>query len=455
MDAILGVDVGTGSLKAGLFSLNGDQIGFAAVGYRMSSPEPDAMEEDPDDWWRAFIDACQQLTREGRDWRVAAVCIGGMAPVLCAVDAELRPTYPAIIWLDHRPALEAERIYGRLGRPVPVWGSWPAQVAWLAHQRPAVLRKTRWLIGCPDYLSARLTGRLTSFLAWPDDEIEAAEIDRNLVAPTVEPGSVVGPIRQSAAELAGLPAGIPVVAGYVDGIMGVLGSGVSRPGDASLSGGTSGTFSMVTDTDAGYPVMGLSIVGAASNTSGKALDWFVERIAAPGSSYLDLLAAAAEVVPGSLGLLFLPHLAGERAPVRDPRARGAWVGLTLEHDARHLLRSVLEGVAFSFRALHEHLAVDCIRAREVRVIGGQARSRLWNRIKADVLNLPVLVPQAIEGPVVGAAILGAIGLGAYRNREEAVEAMVHIAHRLEPDPAAVAVYDELFATYQQLYPRLS
>ena len=453
-NAILGVDVGTSSLKAGLFSFAGEQLGFATVPYGLSSPEPDAMEQDPDDWWRAFVEVSRQLTLQRSDANVAAVCIGGQAPTLCAVDAEFRPTHPAITWLDHRPAREVERMYAQLGRPVPVWGSWPAQAAWLAHQRPSVMRETRWFMGCPDYLSAQLTGRATSSLVWPADEIEAAEIDPRLVPPPVAPGTVVGPICEAAAEATRLQAGTPVVAGYVDGVMGLLGSGVSRPGDACLNGGTSGTFSIVSGTGAGYPVLGMDIVGAATNTSGKALDWFVQCVAPRDSSYAELLAGAAEVPAGSCGLLFLPHLAGERAPVRDPRSRAAWAGLTLEHDRRHLLRSVLEGVAFGFRAIHQMLAAGSMHAREVHLVGGQARSVLWNQIKADVLGLPVLVPEVIEGPVVGAAILGAIGLGAYRGREEAVAAMVRVAQRLEPDPRAVATYDELFGAFQELYPAL-
>jgi xylulokinase len=453
-EAILGVDVGTSSLKAGLFTLIGEQVGFGHVAYGLSSPEPDAMEQDPDAWWRAFVEISRQLLRQHPEVTVTAVCIGGMAPTLCAVDADLRPTHPAIIWLDQRSAGEAERMYARLGRPVPVWGSWPAQAAWLTHQRPSAASKTRWLMGCPDYLAAQLTGRATSFLAWPTDEIEAGDIDAKLLPPQIAPGEVVGSIRQSACEVTGLPPGTRIVAGYVDGIMGVLGSGVSKPGDACLNGGTSGTFSIIADAGAGYPVMGMVVLGAATNTSGKALDWFAQHVAPAGSEYTELLAAAAEVPAGSCGLLFLPHLAGERAPVRDPRSRGAWAGLSLEHDRRHLLRSILEGVAFSFRSVHELLAVDGVAAREVRVVGGQARSALWNQIKADVLGRPVLVPEVIEGPVVGAAILGAIGLGAYRGREEAVAAMVRIAERFEPDATAVRVYDELFTSYQQLYPAL-
>jgi xylulokinase len=454
-EVILGVDVGTSSLKAGLFTLDGQPLGLTSATYTLSSPEPDAMEQDADDWWRSFVSVSRELWAAADGGvHIAAVAIGGQAPTLCTVDASLRPTSNAISWLDQRPAAEAERIYASLGRTVPVWGSWPAQAAWFAHNRPEAMRTTRWFFGCPDYLAARLTGIPVAFLSSPDEEIRAADIDPRMLPPLKEPGQVVGGVTPEAAALSGLAVGTPVVAGFVDGIMGVLGSGVSGVGDACLNAGTSGTFSVVTGPDGGYPVLGMYVAGAATNTSGKALDWFVQGITGPELAYAQVLHGAAEIAPGCGGLVFVPHLAGERAPVRDPRSRGVWAGLTLEHDRRHLLRSILEGVAFSFRSVREMLARDGADARDVRIVGGQARSPLWNQIKADVLDLPVLVPEVIEGPVVGAAILGAIGLQAYPGREEAAAAMVHIAERFEPSPDAVAVYEDLYAAYTRLYPAL-
>jgi xylulokinase len=449
--AVLGVDVGTSSLKAGLFTLSGEPLGSAHVAYGLSMPEPGAEEQDPDDWWRALAAVSRTLLAPfDSQIELLAVAIGGMAPTLCPVDAELHPTHPAITWLDQRTADEAERVYARLGRPIPGWGSWPAQVAWLVRHRAHVLERTRWLMGCPDYLVARLTERPVSLLEWRTDEVEAAGVDLRMVPPQVAPGDVVGTISQAAASATGLPAGTPVVAGFVDGIMGVLGSGVQREGDACMNSGTSGTFSVVTRPGNGYPVLGMWVVGAATNTSGKALDWFADGIAPAGMSYAELLDEAAGVPAGAGGLLFLPYLAGERAPVQDARARGAWVGLTLGHDRRHMLRALLEGVAFSFRSVQESLA----EVAEVYCVGGQAHSALWNQIKADVLNTPVLVPEVVEAAVVGAAILAAVGLGAYAGRAEAVTAMVHVARRFEPVPERAAVYNDLYAPYSRLYPSL-
>src|SRR5215472_3792461 len=156
-DAVLGVDAGTGSLKAGLVSIDGTLLGIGRAGYSVSSPEPDAREQDPRDWWNALASTCRELIDNAPPaTRVRAVAIAGQAPVLAPVDANLEPTHPAISWLDPRPAAEAERMYARLGQPVPVWGSWPSQAAWFMRNRPDALRLTRWFLGSPDYLTSPL-----------------------------------------------------------------------------------------------------------------------------------------------------------------------------------------------------------------------------------------------------------------------------------------------------------
>jgi xylulokinase len=452
-EVLLGLDVGTSSLKAGLFTLSGQVVGLAEAAYPLLTPEPGALEQDPRHWWAALISVCRQLLERDRP-RVGALALCGQAPSLVAVDTALEPTHPAITWLDQRPAATAEHLYARLGQVVPLWGSWPAQIAWFAQARPDALARSRWLMGCPDYLAARLTGEPTLMLAWPAAELDAARVDPRLVPPQSTPGEIVGAVTSGAAEVTGLPPGTPVVAGFVDGIMGVLGSGVERPGDACINSGTSGTFSVVAQPGTGYPVLGLDILGAATNTSGKALDWFAERIARQEMPYDDLIAEAASVSPGAQGVLFLPHLAGERAPEPDPRSRGAWAGLTLEHDRGHLLRALLEGVAFSLRSVGEWLALNGAQIGEVRCVGGQARSPLWNQIKADVLNRPLLVPEVVDAAVVGAAVLAALAAGAYAGRQEAISHMVRIARRFEPEPATAARYEELYAAYRELYPAL-
>src|SRR5438128_11929495 len=192
-EVVLGVDVGTSSLKAGLFTLDGTPLGLAQAEYPLASPEEGAEEQDPQDWWAALAIVSRELMALLDDpARLAAVSIGGPAPTLAAADAEFMPTHPAITWLDQRPADEADRLYAQLGRSVPVWGSWPAQAAWFVRHRPAALRSTRWLFGCPDYLASRLTRTASSLLSTPQAELEAAELNMGLLPPTTTPGKVTG-----------------------------------------------------------------------------------------------------------------------------------------------------------------------------------------------------------------------------------------------------------------------
>jgi xylulokinase len=454
-EVVLGVDVGTSSLKAGLFSLDGTPLGLTQAEYPLATPEEGAEEQDPEDWWAALGFVARELMALLEDpSRLAAVSIGGQAPTLVAADAEFMPTHPAITWLDQRPADEADLLYAQLGQPVPVWGSWPAQAAWFVRNRPAVLRQTRWLFGCPDYLASRLTHTASTMLSTPLAELEAAGLDTRLLPLAAIPGTVIGHVDRAAAEETHLPAGTPIVGGFVDGVLGVLGSGVRSPGDACMNCGTSGTFSVVSLPPLGYPMMGLSILGSATNTSGKALDWFAHQIAPGGAGYAELIAEAATTPPGADGLLFLPHLAGERAPERDPHSRAAWVGLTLGHDRRHLLRALLEGVAFSFRSIQDWVESCGAEVIDVRCVGGQARSETWNQIKADVLNRPVLVPSVVEAAVLGAAILAALGIGAYASLEDAIASMVRVSRRLEPNPRNAELYGRLLEGYRELYPAL-
>jgi xylulokinase len=452
VEAVLGIDVGTGSLKAGLFGLDGTPLGACRAAYAVTSPVADAREQDPREWWTALCETCAALL-SGSQVRVLAVAVGGQAPTLVPVDADLNPTHPAVTWLDPRPSLEAERLYARLGQPVPVWGSWPAQAAWFTHQRPEHLRRTRWLLGCPDYLTSRLICAPTALLSVTEPELQAAGLDGRYFPATWKPGSVIGAVTPAAAEDSHLPVGTPVVGGHVDGLLGVLGSGVQHPGDACANCGTSATFTVVSQPPLGYPMFDLHVAGTAAN-SGAALDWFIANIADSADACGNLFSSAASIPPGADGLLFLPNLAGDRGASHDAYARGAWVGLTLSHTRAHLFRALLEGVAFSFRSMQDWLEASGAPVRDVRCVGGQARSDLWNQLKADILNRPVLVPQVVEAVTLGAAILAALGIGVHSDLISGVQAMVRTEQRFDPDPGRVEVYARLFETYQSLYPAL-
>ena len=458
VDAVLGIDIGTGSLKAGLFGLDGTPLGLRQAAYPVTSPEADAQEQDPRDWWAALGDTCRVLL-ESTHVRVQAVAVGGQAPTLAPVDADLNPTHPAITWLDPRPSAEAERLYARLGESVPVWGSWPAQAAWFSRYRPEALRQTRWFLGAPDYLSARLIGAPTALLAITDAELAAGELDARYFPSAWTPGQIIGHVTPAAAADTGLSTGTPVVGGHIDGLLGVLGSGVERPADACVNSGTSATFTVVSEPPHGYSMFGLHVVGTASN-AGAALEWFVANVANvanvvdPARAFDELFEAAARLTPGADGLVFLPNLAGDRGVSHDAYSRGAWVGLTLAHTRAHLFRALLEGIAFSLRTMQDWVEASGAPVRDVRCVGGQARSEVWNQIKADVLNRTVLVPRVVDAVALGAAILAALGIGAHADLPTAVAAMVSIERRFEPEPPRVEQYARVFELYRSLHPAL-
>jgi xylulokinase len=247
-----------------------------------------------------------------------------------------------------------------------------------------------------------------------------------------------------------------------DAFASCLGAGLHAPGDAIDTGGRSGGFAVYTEREpvvpdawiAPAPLASRWLVGGAMATTGQALDWLRVEILGGEAGPEALLDEAGRIEPGADGLVFLPYLAGERSPIWDPAARGAFVGLTLSHTRGHLVRAVLEAAAYAIRHVAEPIRSAGLPLTEVRVCGGQARSAVWNRIKADVLGVAIGVPVVPDAAMLGAAILGSVGIGASPSLEDAMATMVRIVERVEPDPATATVYEQTFAVYRSLYPSL-
>ncbi len=294
------------------------------------------------------------------------------------------------------------------------------------------------------------------------EALEAARVRVSSVAPALAYGSRLGSLRRAAADALGLQPGIPVIAGVNDGTASMLGAGLHAAGDAVDTGGTSGGIGIYADRPvevpraflAPAPLPGLWVVGGAMAALGASVDWMRGVVLGDRWTPDELFLAAAGVAPGADGLVFLPYLAGERAPVFDEEARGVLFGLTLAHGPEHLARAALEGAAFALRHVAEPLAEAGAPVRELRLAGRPSAGDAWARIKADVLGVPVAIPTVGETAVVGAAILAAVGVGAVPSLEVAVTAMTSVQRRLEPDPGVRDAYDEAFATYKALYPAL-
>ncbi len=465
---ILAVDLGTSELKVGLVAADGTILGEA----REPCPtEVDrgthAAEQDPTDWWLALVDTLLvDLAWVSARSSIAAICVVGQGPTMVPVEPKGHRTHPAITWLDGRPAAEApglERATGLAGWSL---GILPA-ARWLERHDPAAAARTRWYLNAWEWAAFRLTevAATTRSLGQvlPDRaRLSAAGLAVERLPPVVETGSIVGALLPAAAADLGVAAGIPVVAGTNDAFASFLGAGLLERGDAVDTGGTSGGLAVYWDVPvevpgawvAPAPIPDRWLIGGAMTATGRALDWLADDVLG-GVPVETLIAEAATVPPGCDGLVFLPYLAGERSPLWDPDARGAFVGLTLAHGRGHLARAVLEAAAYALRHVAAPVRAAGLGIDHLVVTGGTARSEVWNRIKADVLGVPVDVPAVRETALLGAAMLGAVAIGLYPDLRSAVRAMARVDHRLEPESATAGVYEAGYAAYVDLWPRIA
>jgi xylulokinase len=468
---LVAVDLGTSAVKVGVLGVDGRLRGFARVPYALLlDGVPGRAEQRPDAWWTALVRGVELARAEAEiDGAIQPVslCVVGQGPTLVATGADGQALAPAITWLDRRAAAETAAAAAAIGRQGWVVGL-IGRARLLATLRPEVVDDAAWLLSAWDHVAFRLTGVAAAALQDPSEAITAAEasasgLDERIAPPAVRAGTVIGGLLPGPAAELGLPTDLPVAAGANDAIATFLGAGLTAPGQAIDTGGTSGGFGLYVAGAVAAPPLwtgpaplpGLHYVGGAMAGTGKALDWLVGEALGGAATLPELLVEAATAPVGSGGLLFLPYLAGERWPLHDPAARGAFVGLTLRHRRAHLVRAVLEAAALALR----HVAAPAVAAglpfSELRVTGGTAASRLWNQVKADTLGVEVAVPRVAEASVAGAAILAAVGIGLAADERAAIDAMVRVAERLAPRPAAQAIYDRLAPEYEDLHARLA
>jgi xylulokinase len=494
---ILAHDLGTSGNKATLVTPEGRIVGAASVPYATRYPRPGWAEQEPAEWWEAIVASTRTVLEKGgagapeRAGRIAAVGISGQMMGCLALDAAGQPLRPAMIHSDTRSepqaralaaALDEAEFYAitgnRLDPHYPV-----AKIAWLREAEPALYQAARWFLQAKDYVNFRLTGALGVTDAsdasltglydlqrqeWSATVLKAVGLEPERLPRVVDSARVIGPISGAAARETGLREGTPVVAGGGDGACATVGAGVTAPGQAYLYLGSTAWISAVTDHRAPDPARRLfylcdldprwlNVLGTVQN-AGSAHEWALAEIAAPARSpaaaHRAYTAAAAAVPPGSDGLLFLPYLMGERAPIWDPMARGVFHGLSLSHTRAHMLRAVLEGVAFALRSVIHVMEEAGVRIEAVVIIGGGARGALFRQILADAFERPLLVPDQLEtATALGAAAAAAVGAGLRSSYAECAR-WARIARTEEPDPGRVAIYRESYARYRALYPAL-
>lgn len=490
MTRYLALDVGTTSLKAAMVDDTGRLLASASARYATRRPRPNHVEHDPEDWWRALVEALGVLAERVRLTEVRSIGLSGMAATHVLVDSTGHVLRPAILWQDTRAAQEAQDLAESLGSldPLALFGAnidmtasmQASRMLWLHRHEPAVLDRAHAILGSKDYLAYRLTNAFATdhtsvagFASLRTGDLHQAVVRRTGFDPEklpqrLAPYELAGEISDRAAHATGLPAGTPVAIGMIDSWCNMLGSGLSRPGDAFDVAGTAEVIGIADHhTQAPSPstaavsrlpfLTGVDAVYGVTQCGTDALTWFAEsfgeaeRARAEGGSpspYEQLVATAAEAPMGGDGLLFLPFLEGERSPFNDPRMRAGFLGVQRSHRKGHFVRAVLEGIAFSVRhVLEASEAQTSVRASEVRVSSGGAQSRLWNQIKADVLGRAVAQLRVTDAGSIGAAILAAVAVGDM-DLHDAVERLVHVHELIEPNARASTRYDALFSTYR-------
>ncbi len=493
MTLLLGLDLGTSSVKAVLFDSQSTQtLAVAAQEYPIQRPTPDRAEQDPEAWWVAVVAVTQRVLAQAGGLDVAAVSFSGQMHGTVLLDARGQPVHPAIIWADGRSAAACARLvapfgparYAAITGTLPAPGFLGATLLWLAENEPELLARTRRVVLPKDTIRLRMTGEIATEVSdaagsgvfdvtharWAEEILAAVGLPQHLFPPVLASTTVAGQLSAPAAAALGLPAGLPVIAGCADQPAQAIGNGLIAPGAASVTvgsggqvfvplrpGGTAGT--LPTDPRLhvfNHAVPGMWYVLGAILSAGLALRWLrqVTGLAAESDAYARLSAEAAVVAPGADGLLFLPYLSGERTPHMDPQARGAFVGLSAYHGRGHLARAVMEGVALALRQVLEISLALAGPVEQLIGAGGGVASPVWRQILADVLGRPLRQSLLDEQAGVGAALLAGVGAGVYPDLATACRQVVQLGPTTEPDPARQAIYDDLYARFLGLYPRL-
>jgi xylulokinase len=485
---VLGIDASTTATKAVLIDESGAVAGVGTSEYGFEVPQPGWTEQSPDLWWDGAIASIRSVLSStgvsGDD--VVAIGLTGQMHGLVLLDAADAVLRPAILWNDQRTAHACDEIRDAIGqeRLIAITGNdaltgfTAPKLVWVRDHEPDVWSRVAHVLLPKDYVRLRLTGDHAMDKAdgagtilfdltardWSPEVVAALRIDPDWLPPTFEGPVVTGAVSSEAAAATGLRAGTPVVAGGGDQAANAVGTGAVDTGVVALSLGTSGvTFAATREPliePAGrvhafcHAVPGRWHMMSVMLSAAGSLRWFRDALA-PGVEFATLSDEAGGVAPGAEGLLFLPYLSGERSPHPDPLARGAFVGLTVGHERRHLTRAVMEGVAFGLKdGLDLMVDAGVAAPSQIRASGGGTASPVWRQILADVLGAEIATVRTTEGAAYGAGMLAAVGAGWFADVESIAAAWVETTPVAAPGPDQ-AGYAGLHAEYRNLYPALA
>ena len=486
----IGVDIGTTSMKAVLFTKNGKSICETSVDYPMYHPEPQASEQDPDEILLAVITSIQRLLKESKAGKEAIRFISFSAAMhsLIAVDALGKPLTPSIIWADQRSEPYAAKlketnglsIYRNTGTPIHPMSPL-AKLMWLKEEKPELFKSAHRFIGIKEYVMYHLFGRFVvdysiasatglfnmHTLSWDKEALETAGITEDRLSDLVPTTEVLTGMVKSYADDMGISSETPVVIGANDGCLANLGVNAIEEGVVAVTIGTSGAIRTVTDkpvTDEKGRIFCYAltenhwVIGGPVNSGGMILRWLrdelgqeeVRKAEELGVNAYDLMTEKmTEIKAGSDGLLFHPYLSGERAPSWNANARGSFFGLAMHHKREHMLRAVLEGINMNLYTVLLALEERIGRPAKVHATGGFVKSDVWVQMMADVFDQEVHVPETVESACLGAAVLGWYALGEIDDLIE-VKNMVQTKTITKPDPSSVAIYNDLLPIFIRL-----
>jgi xylulokinase len=490
MTLLLGIDLGTSSVKALLLNEAGQVLGRGSSGYAINTPQPGWAEQNPETWWDAAAAAVRQAivgVPEGRS--IDAIGVSGQMHGTVLLDQQGRILHPAVIWPDQRSVdqvVEIRQLIGDkqlidiTGSPIAA-GFQAATVRWFQQVKSELWSRVGHVLLPKDYLRWRMTGEFASEASdgsgtlllegrkreWSALILRKLEVDPDLLPPVQPSVALAGELNQAAAEHFGLPAGVPVITGAADTASSLVGAGSFKPESLMVTIGTGGqillpTFEFTVDKkgrlhtfcgavepqpgQAGWYLMGATL------SAGQSLRWLRDKVfnLAGEDSYDQMTAWAEQVPPGAGGLIFLPYLAGERTPLMDSHAWGAFLGLTLSHGQAELVRAVMEGVVFSLYEAYLVLLEVGVVPERIILAGGGARSRLWGQMVADMFGLPVMRLLVTEQSALGAALLAGTGCGKL-DLASAAQQWVKYGASFDPDFATQARYLELLEIFRLSY----
>ena len=486
MNYLLGIDVGTSGVKALLISKEGQVISSKSVSYPLTSLHPGWAEQLPYDWWEASMKAIQGIISDNLidPNNIKGISLSGQMNSPVFLDKEMKVIRPSILWNDTRTSKQCEEIYDKVGGLDKLisyaynsaLNSYTApKILWIKENELENYKKIKCILLPKDYVRYKLTNELFTEASdaagthlfdvvekkWSSYLLEKLEIDRNILPPVLNSFDLAGKITEEIADKTGLKTGTPVIAGGADNTCGAIGSGIIEEGKVMMSLGSSGVVVVHADNPIADQKGRITLFNhacpnswyilGATLSAGISYEWAKKKLFDNHLSYAQLDILAGKISPGSAGLIFLPYLYGDRTPHIDANARGVYFGISTKHKQEHFARSILEGVIFSLKDSLELFQEKGIKIKEIRLIGGGAKSKIWQQISADILGKEINILNIEEGPCFGAALIAGVGVGVYRDISEAVNSIVKIKKIITPKIINTKKYEDYYKLYKKLY----